>query len=64
MINIKRDITRKNRWYAVTDKGVIYGGTMEIVQRKIDKMGAKEKTYAEDNKRNIIAEQKEFDLPF
>ena len=49
MIDIERDNTqRKEKWYAVTDKGVIYGGSKAIVERKIKRLGAKEKTYLSD----------------
>jgi hypothetical protein len=48
MIQIRKDNTQKNKYYAVTDKGVIYGTTPEIVQKKIDKLGAKEKIYMSD----------------
>jgi len=47
MINIQRDNTsRTEKWLAVTDKGVIYGGSKEIVERKIKRLGAGEKTYS------------------
>ena len=70
MITIREDNTRclKNKkFYAVTDLGHIYGATAEIVQAKIDKKGAKEKTYmsdAECRKRYLEAKGlKEEDLP-
>jgi len=45
-VNIKRDTTvKKERWYAVTDKGVIYGGSKAIVEKKLKRLGAKEKVY-------------------
>ena len=40
-MKIQRDNTqRTEKWYAVTNKGVIYGGTKEIVERKIKRLGA------------------------
>ncbi len=48
MIEIKRDTTqKKEKWYAITDKGFIWGGSREIVERKIKRLKAKEKTYGE-----------------
>jgi hypothetical protein len=45
-ITIRRDNTSKReRWYAVTDKGIIYGSSRETVERKIKRLGAKGKTY-------------------
>ena len=47
-IKIQRDQTqKKEKWYAITDKGVIWGGSREIVERKIKRLNAKEKTYGE-----------------
>lgn len=46
MLTIERDKTsKKEKWYAVTDKGVIWGGKKEIVERKIKRLGAKEHVY-------------------
>lgn len=59
---IKKDNTRKNMWYAVTDKGVLYGGSPEIVMRKIVSKKAKEKTYSDTTSKNILSS--EDDLPF
>ena len=56
MITIRRDNTvRKEKWFAVTDKGFITGGTKDIVERKIARLGAKEKVYKKDyiNQENI-----------
>lgn len=50
MINIRKDNTKKNNYYAVTDKGVIYGGSIEIVERKIKRLNANEKVYNDDSK--------------
>jgi hypothetical protein len=62
MINIRRDNTvKKERWYAVTDKGLISGGNKEIVERKIIRLGAKEKIWLSDaeNIRILTKEEKE-----
>jgi hypothetical protein len=64
MIKIHKDYTvKQNRYYAVTNKGILYGGSPEIVQRKIDRLGAKEETYNSDIK--TIADNNSIDtLPF
>ena len=50
MITIRRDnASRKGKWFAVTDKGFITGGSEDIVKRKIARLGAKERVYAKDH---------------
>lgn len=62
MIKIHRDNTsKKERYYAITDKGIIYGSSIEIVQRKINRKGAKEKIYIKEINSQ---ENNNFDLPF
>jgi len=62
MVKIHKDNTKKNKWYAVTDRGVIHGGSAEIVQRKIDRLGAKEKVYNKEVREQTNTE--EFEFPF
>jgi len=53
MISIKRDTTQcKEKWYSVTDKGIIWGGSREIVERKIKRLNAKEKYIRREEKLN------------
>jgi DNA-binding PadR family transcriptional regulator len=61
---IKRDNTQKReKYYAVTDKGVIWGGTKEIVERKIKRIGASEPRYGAPGVTRIL-EDKNDELPF
>lgn len=55
-INVKIDNTVKNggkKYYAITDKGFIYGESPDIVIRKINKIGAEPKTYENGKKEEI-----------
>jgi hypothetical protein len=50
--NLSGDYRYKGKqYYAVTDKGVIFGSTPEIVQRKINRLGAGPVKYERSEKR-------------
>jgi len=64
MIKIHEDKTRctpGHKFYAITDRGFIYGSSIEIVQRKIKRLNAKEKVYKKETNN---ANEDDFELPF
>jgi hypothetical protein len=66
MIRIQRDNTQKiEKRFAVSDKGIIWGGSYDIVERKLKRLNAKEKIYGEgkDNARTND-QSNEPELPF
>jgi len=55
---------KKPKYYAVTDKGIIWGSSEPIVQRKIDRLGAKEMTYSETPRANKPLDDDDIIVPF
>lgn len=66
MIEIKQCTMVYNygKWYAVTDKGSIWGGSKEIVERKIKRLGAKEIVFPKDKPKEIEINEDDWQFPF
>lgn len=62
--NISADQRTGRQYYAHTDKGIIFGSTDEIVQRKIDRIGAGPYAPPPKQERQRQCPEQEEELPF
>lgn len=62
--NISVDQRTGRQYYAYTDKGIIFGSTAEIVQRKIDRIGAGPYVHPPKQESQSVDSSHEDELPF
>ena len=61
--NISHDQGTGRQYYAHTNKGIIYGSTYEICQRKVERAKAEPWVLIKDKPREVDPEH-EYDVPF